>query len=951
MKLATRTRYQRVKNLTLAAVLAVSSLVATVQVALSTQVSAVPGAVYSTVSLNGWTTDRTYPSGGTAVESYMGRMALRLAVDNENASASTGFYRTEGVKTAIANSDSVKADLYVESDWDDKDIRAGLWVVGRDTSGAITSYPIVEYTQSTSFEGWRIWDSASPAGWVNYPAVGYNVDGWNALELSKNSADDTITDVYINGALVGTSTGDPTDYFTEIILNSYNYAQTADKNYTASWSNVEVGSYRPDMVENVRITRDADGTVMADETVVSDTDYTLRWDRVDNTERYQIRVTDPNGDTQAKRYTGTPRFALDDATRHGHFGTIEGQWSYEIRNKDATTGLWSEWTDPIGLGYDTTRPEVELLNGQPVVNGTSTIFQVKATDNVELHRVVGNLYQGGTLIKSTQSGVVNDIDEYTHNVNLGSLAEGTYSLRYNALDKAGHLSQTKNFSFRVDNTAPAAVFQKAPADPASGVQHIRPRVNGELDGSMIDKYIYLDNVEIGHVNSAHRNYDFNLDTTLYSDGVHTLKFVAIDEAGNESEVSLDFVIDNQGPTITVKDSSVGSDDIYSNVSFKLFDENQVDKYVINGTVRDFTNNNWSDANFANIKSKLIDGGLNTIVLYDVAGNSTSYEFTYDSIAPTIQIDNAVVAASYSENDEMRVRVNDDVAYDKTVIKKYDAAGTSLTAWEKVYTGKSFHVRWLSDGKYQFTVYDKAGNTTVVEFEMDRTDPVVTIATPADNETVAGAADIVVTGTASDEGGINRVVLFITDTNGDRVQRYVQRTLTGDDWTITVPAGDLADGEYRFNVNVYDEFRNVTTVRHTVFVETPASDSDGDVAGATDDASGDGGTTTTTTGTDTTEENSSESETNSLITPLTNSPSALFATSAPFTSATTGENAGDNVGSDGDVEGTSVEGVAQVDTDATDGSFWGVAWYWWLLILAALSALVAGIFAASRRNNA
>src|SRR5690606_37987850 len=44
------------------------------------------------------------------------------------------------------------------------------------------------------------------------------------------------------------------------------------------------------------------------------------------------------------------------------------------------------------------------------------------------------------------------------------LPEGSYTLRYNASDLAGNISQTKTFDFTIDNTAPAAPTIVFPAE-------------------------------------------------------------------------------------------------------------------------------------------------------------------------------------------------------------------------------------------------------------------------------------------------------------------------------------------------------------------------------------------------------------------------------------------------------------------------------------------------------
>ena len=49
--------------------------------------------------------------------------------------------------------------------------------------------------------------------------------------------------------------------------------------------------------------------------------------------------------------------------------------------------------------------------------------------------------------------------------------------------------------------------------------------------------------------------------------------------------------------------------------------------TLNGKVKDLTDNAWSDVNF--VKPGVFGGvvGLNTLVVYDVAGNATTVQFT------------------------------------------------------------------------------------------------------------------------------------------------------------------------------------------------------------------------------------------------------------------------------------------------------------------------------------
>lgn len=66
--------------------------------------------------------------------------------------------------------------------------------------------------------------------------------------------------------------------------------------------------------------------------------------------------------------------------------------------------------------------------------------QVDATDNRGLQKIVANIYQGSTLVKSTQTAV-GGAKTGTHSATV-TLLEGAYMINYNAQDLNGLISQT-----------------------------------------------------------------------------------------------------------------------------------------------------------------------------------------------------------------------------------------------------------------------------------------------------------------------------------------------------------------------------------------------------------------------------------------------------------------------------------------------------------------------------
>ncbi|MFF2372260.1 alkaline phosphatase family protein [Agromyces sp. NPDC058110] len=120
-------------------------------------------------------------------------------------------------------------------------------------------------------------------------------------------------------------------------------------------------------------------------------------------------------------------------------------------------------------------------------------------------------------------------------------------------------------------------------------------------------------------------------TVTLPDGSYTVKFNAEDLAGNIAKTgTFAFTIDATAPTASVKTGAgetVGADGVYDRVSFKLFDAGKIDRVVLNGTVKDLVNNAWSDLN--GVKPGVFGAvrGANTLVVHDVAGNTSTIGFT------------------------------------------------------------------------------------------------------------------------------------------------------------------------------------------------------------------------------------------------------------------------------------------------------------------------------------
>ena len=226
--------------------------------------------------------------------------------------------------------------------------------------------------------------------------------------------------------------------------------------------------------------------------------------------------------------------------------------------------------------------------------------------------------------------------------------------------------------------------------------------------------------------------------SLTKDGAYAVQFRATDKAGNASEVkTVDVRIDSAGPKVTVKDGTeftVGSGGVYSKVSFKLNDPNKVDRLTLNGVEKDLTDDVWSDLN--GVRPGVFGGkeGTNTLVVFDVAGNSTTVTFTLDTTGPAVTVKDGPQFTLGSDGVYATVsfKLNDPNKVDRLTLNGVEKDLTD-NVWSDL-NGVRPGVFGARLGENTLVVHDVVGNATTVTF---------TLASP-----VAVARDVVAAGVAA-----------------------------------------------------------------------------------------------------------------------------------------------------------------------------------------------------------
>lgn len=569
------------------------------------------------------------------------------------------------------------------------------------------------------------------------------------------------------------------------------------------------------------------------------------------------------------------------------------------------------------------------------------------------------------------------------------LPNGTYTIRAKAYDAAGNRNISTTLKVTVDTTKPKATLK------SSSVGSVSQKILKEADFSLSDNYKVRAYIINGHrvLVSPNKFSDANDIKVGARHGVYGENTIEVEDmAGNVSDPFV-FTLDNVEPTINVKDNFVGDEDakIFSNVSFSLYDLYKVNKYIINGHVSDFTDNKWSDANFQNIKAYLVQGGGNTLVLHDVAGNSKTFNFTYDSNAPT------AVSITYSNNNGNAL-TNDDVVATLTI----DEAVRDITGWTRV-SDTEFTKEFSSNGTFSVDFMDLAGNPGTATGEVKRIDRnAPTIAGVSDGAVVKGTVHLSIfdpkyqnyDGFNKDSGlTINGIPTPTTETS----DKHYEVDVTGEG-TYTVIATDKAGNAsapiiFRID-NTSPILTDLMAVQNddnrftlSVITNDPATVKfevdDVEVPGASGQDNGNGTWTwSVVTGVlpvstnhpfsastvDAAGNPNTESDTFFVQPPETTtidddstpfSRQLAGATTTPTTDlfATTGSDtavSNEDDSDEGEVLGTQnssspAENAALAPSDQ-GWKLWGVAWYWWLLAAAALAA-IWWMIAAWRRRQA
>ncbi len=253
--------------------------------------------------------------------------------------------------------------------------------------------------------------------------------------------------------------------------------------------------------------------------------------------------------------------------------TEEGTYNYTIV---ATDKAGNTTLKTISYTVDNTAPHISFKLNENSVYNNATL------------EAIGQYYN----VTEKNGNIVVDADVLVKNV------DGSYTLNVVATDLAGNIS-TAALAYTVDNTNPEIGFQLK-----NDAHYTTESLIAAVDAGnyFTAKDAYLEKV--------------NADEFATGEGRHTLTVAAIDAAGNKTEASINYVVDNSAPIIN---------SLKGLVEGQRFLQGQ--DVVITPVATDNFDNNIQMTT-SKLDTSKIGKQLVTVSVADQAGNVSTYTMTY-----------------------------------------------------------------------------------------------------------------------------------------------------------------------------------------------------------------------------------------------------------------------------------------------------------------------------------
>ncbi|UCE39197.1 MAG: lamin tail domain-containing protein [Thermoplasmata archaeon] len=378
--------------------------------------------------------------------------------------------------------------------------------------------------------------------------------------------------------------------------------------------------------------------------------------------------------------------------------------------------------------------------------GETYTFQVATMD------AVGVDYIEITVFGMTTTMSYNPLTGYyEYTANTFTETDGSYDVSMTVYDLSGKSTSVGPRNFYVDNNAPQLVIN----NPVDGEY-----IEGNYDVSVTSTDTFISAVEYKvdttqwvAMTGPEPTWTEVWNTILYTDGEHTLTIRAHDAAGHTTEQSVDVIIDNNDPAITIN-TPIGGQYVEGVFTFQIAadDSPQVEHIGIDyveitvfGSTQLATYNAQTGYYEYTASTYTITDGPYDVsaTAYDLSGKSAVAQpvnFNVDNNAPNLVVNHPQNGEFIEGNYTINVTATD--TFILSVEYRID-----MTNWIAMnpnvdgYWEAEWNTNLEVDGGHRISIMaiDHAGRTTeqYVDIFVDNNDPTCTIVSPAPDQYVEG----------------------------------------------------------------------------------------------------------------------------------------------------------------------------------------------------------------------
>ncbi|GEM_PF-6103101 len=570
--------------------------------------------------------------------------------------------------------------------------------------------------------------------------------------------------------------------------NEYTFADLEDGNRTVevrAWD--KAGNSRIDTVNfTIDTTPPELNVITPEEGEAFDIgEVTVEWEGSDETtgiDHYEIRIDE--GDWTV----------VGENTTHTFSNLTEGEHTVEVRAWD---DAGHNNTRSVNFIVDKTLPDIsiDVPDEGDILSESDVTIEWTGSDDISGIDYYEVKIDGDTWID------VGNNTEYT----FAGVEDGHRTVEVRALDNAGN-SRIDTVNFTVDTTPPELEIIYPEEGESFGVDQITVEWEGSDDVTGIDHY----EVRLAGEDWMEKGTDTSHTFYELEDGERTVEVRAWDNAGNDNINSVTFIVDTTPPTIDISVPDENAIMTQENVTVEWTGSDEttgIDHYEISINEESWIGKgNDTEHTFFELE----DGNYTVEVrAWDNAGNDNiqMVNFIVDTTPPELEITSLEEGEAF-DIDEITVEWT---GTDETTGIDHYEIRINEEDWINKGTGTTHSFTGLEDGEHYVEVraWDNAGHntTTVVNFVVDTTPPVLQIESPQEDE-IFDTDSVTVEWECSDETtGIDHYEIRLEGTWED----------VGEAESFTFEG--LEEGEHTVEVRAWDEAGNYHVEAVNFIVDT------------------------------------------------------------------------------------------------------------------------------------